>query len=502
MKMATAASAKGAEPTSQQKAKILLVDDSPDSLLALEAVLEDLGQELVKAPSGVEALRYLLEDDFAAILLDVKMPGMDGFETAAMIRARKRSQHTPILFLTGLKNDDYFARGYDLGAVDFLTKPILPAVLKAKVSVFIELHRKAQLLERQAVVLRDAERKFRGVLEAAPDAMVVSDAYEHIRMVNTQTERLFGLNREELIAKPLSALLPHGKDATAARSDGKIFPVEVISSQLKAQDGPLTISVIRDVTERRNAEERDRRANAELEEKVIERTKELRRSNEELRQFAYVSSHDLKEPLRMVSNYTQLLERSCQGGLGNEAAQYIGYILQGVNRMHGLIEDLLSYSEIDSRNTFFKTVDSGAALREALANLQVPIVESGAEITKTEMPAVTGDHIQLVRVFQNLIGNSIKYRSKETPRIQISSERREDEWVFSVRDNGIGIEPRYKESIFKLFKRLHARSEYPGNGVGLASCRKIIERHGGKIWLELDSGSGATFRFTVPAAND
>lgn len=500
--MATAVSPKGTETASQQRAKILLVDDSPDSLVALEAVLEELGQELVKAPSGVEALRYLLEDDFAAILLDVKMPGMDGFETAAMIRARKRSQHTPILFLTGLKNEDYFVRGYDLGAVDFLTKPIVAAVLKAKVSVFIELHRKAQLLERQAVVLRDAERKFRGVLEAAPDAMVVSDAYEHIRMVNTQTERLFGLNREELIGKPVSLLLPRGKNACAVRSDGKTFPMEVISSQLKSQDGPLTISVIRDITERRNAEERDRRANAELEEKVIERTTELRRSNEELRQFAYVASHDLKEPLRMVSNYTQLLDRSCQDSLGKEAEQYIGYILQGVNRMHGLIEDLLSYSEIDSRNTFFKTVDSGAALREALANLQVPIAESGAVITASTMPATTGDHIQLVRVFQNLIGNSIKYRSEEIPRIQISAERKDDEWEFSVRDNGIGIEPRYKESVFKLFKRLHARSEYPGNGVGLASCRKIIERHGGKIWLKSEAGTGATFCFTLPAAND
>jgi len=142
LKMATAASPKGAEPTQHQKAKILLVDDSPDSLLALEAVLEDLGQELVKAPSGVDALWYLLEDDFAAILLDVKMPGMDGFETAAMIRARRRSQHTPILFLTGLKDEDYFVRGYDLGAVDFLTNPIVPAVLKDKVSVIVELPRK------------------------------------------------------------------------------------------------------------------------------------------------------------------------------------------------------------------------------------------------------------------------------------------------------------------------------------------------------------------------
>jgi light-regulated signal transduction histidine kinase (bacteriophytochrome) len=332
--------------------------------------------------------------------------------------------------------------------------------------------------------------------------MVVSDAYEHIRMVNTQTERLFGLNREELIGKPVSLLLPRGKNACAVRSDGKTFPMEVISSQLKSQDGPLTISVIRDITERRNAEERDRRANAELEEKVIERTTELRRSNEELRQFAYVASHDLKEPLRMVSNYTQLLDRSCQDSLGKEAEQYIGYILQGVNRMHGLIEDLLSYSEIDSRNTFFKTVDSGAALREALANLQVPIAESGAVITASTMPATTGDHIQLVRVFQNLIGNSIKYRSEEIPRIQISAERKDDEWEFSVRDNGIGIEPRYKESVFKLFKRLHARSEYPGNGVGLASCRKIIERHGGKIWLKSEAGTGATFCFTLPAAND
>src|SRR6202140_1192759 len=191
-----------------ERAKILLVDDSPENLVSLEAALESLGQQLVLANSGMEALRHLLHDDFAAILLDVKMPEMDGFQTAELIRSRKRSRHTPILFLTGYKSDEHLFRGYDLGAVDFLFKPIVPEILRSKVAVFVELSRNTALLRRQTEVLGKAEQKFRSLLEAAPDAMIISPEEGEIGLVNSQVEVLFGFRRQELINQSIRVLVP------------------------------------------------------------------------------------------------------------------------------------------------------------------------------------------------------------------------------------------------------------------------------------------------------
>src|SRR5579872_4690477 len=198
-------------PTDQsprERAKILLVDDTPENLISLEAALEILGQELVLAQSGMQALRHMLEDDFAAVLLDVKMPEMDGFQTAELIRARRRSRHTPILFLTGYKSEEHLFRGYDLGAVDFLFKPIVPEILRSKVGVFVELSRNTALLERQAEVLRKAEHKFRSLLEAAPDAMAVVDGEGNIVLVNARAEKVFGYRRQELLGKSIGMLVP------------------------------------------------------------------------------------------------------------------------------------------------------------------------------------------------------------------------------------------------------------------------------------------------------
>src|ERR1700738_2228597 len=192
----------------QERVKILLVDDTPDNLVSLEAALEGLGQELVLARSGMEALRHLLDDDFAAILLDAKMPEMDGFQTAELIRSRKRSRHTPILFLTGYKSDEHLFRGYDLGAVDFLFKPIVPEVLRSKIGVFVELSRNTALLRRQAEILSKAEQKFRSLLEAAPDAMIISSEDGRIRLVHSQVEVMFGFRREEIVGQDIRALVP------------------------------------------------------------------------------------------------------------------------------------------------------------------------------------------------------------------------------------------------------------------------------------------------------
>ncbi|MCL4204549.1 MAG: HAMP domain-containing protein [Pirellulaceae bacterium] len=243
----------------------------------------------------------------------------------------------------------------------------------------------------------------------------------------------------------------------------------------------------------------------QLEEQVELRTqelsataKDLARSNTELEQFAYVASHDLQEPLRMVSSYLQLLQRKYQGQLDASADKYIAYAVDGAARMQRMINDLLAYSRVMTRGKAPEPTDCERAWADALANLERRIHESAAVVTHDPLPTVHADASQLIQVFQNLVGNAIKYHGAETPHVHASAQRQPGQWVFSVRDNGIGIEPQYFERIFVIFQRLHGKEEYSGTGIGLAVCKKIVERHGGKIWVESQYGTGSTFYFTIP----
>jgi signal transduction histidine kinase len=245
----------------------------------------------------------------------------------------------------------------------------------------------------------------------------------------------------------------------------------------------------KEVAERRRTEERLAKALANL-----------RRSNKELEQFAYVASHDLQEPLRMVSSYTQLLAERYKDRLDEKAAKYIHYAVDGSVRMQQLINDLLAFSRVRTRGTTLEPVDAGSVLGAALVNLQASIRESGAAVTHDDLPEVMADASQLVQVFQNVIGNAIKFRGDDPPRVHVSAEAGDGSWIFSVRDNGIGIDPKYHDKVFVIFQRLHTRREYPGTGIGLALCKRIVERHGGRIWFESEPQKGATFYFTLPSA--
>jgi len=364
--------------------------------------------------------------------------------------------------------------------------------------------------------LAQMEARYRGLLEAAPDAMVVVNQRGEIVLLNVQAEKQFGYRRDELLGQRLTNIIPEGfaerlvADAlrttaealaqqigtgielTGLRKDGSQFPIEIMLSPLESSEGVLVTAAIRDITARKAAEAR-----------LVQKVEELNRSNEELEQFAYIASHDLQEPLRMVASYTQLLSKRYKGKLDSDADQFIAFAVDGASRMQHLIQDLLAYSRVGKRGGELLDVSSEEALEQALINLRGAIEESGAVVTHDPLPRVMADADQLTQVLQNLVGNAIKYQRPGIPLIHLSVARdSEGIWLFSIRDNGLGIDSQFFEKIFGMFQRLHKREEFAGTGMGLAICKKIVERHGGKIWVESRPGAGSTFRFTLAASED
>jgi len=295
---------------------------------------------------------------------------------------------------------------------------------------------------------------------------------------------------------------PHQWEVKAP--DGSI--IEAYDFPFTDVDGtPLILEMDVDVTEQRQTQNALKKINETLEEQVKERTQELsksnielKRSNKELKQFAYISSHDLQEPLRMVTSFTQLLERRYKGQLDNEADDYIEFIVEGAHRMKYLIDDLLAFSRLNTQAKELESVELENVIDDVLSNLSVTIKENKACITYDPLPTVNADKTQMMQVFQNLIANAIKFQGSNPPKIHISAHKDEKEWKFAVTDNGIGIDPEYQKQIFEVFKRLHTREEYPGSGIGLSVSQKIIRRHGGNIWVESELGKGSTFYFTIP----
>ena len=255
------------------------------------------------------------------------------------------------------------------------------------------------------------------------------------------------------------------------------------------------------VAELQQAEAELKTLNEDLEKRVVERTLELKRSNEDLEQFAYVASHDLQEPLRMINSYLQLLRQRYKDQMDASAHEFIAFALDGSKRMHQLIHDLLAYSRVGTHGKEFVPTDGERALANALANLKVAIEESGAKITHDPLPTVLGDEVQLTQLFQNLLGNAVKFHGEAPPKVHLAAQRTGVDWEFSVCDNGIGIAEQDFQRIFIVFQRLHGGEKYPGTGIGLSVCKKIIERHGGRIWVESRLGKGTVFYFTIPAIN-
>jgi signal transduction histidine kinase len=368
----------------QPTSRVLLVDDRESNLSAMREILQGLADDVISARSGEEALRWCLKHDFAAILMDVRMPGMDGFEAASLIRQREPLRQTPILFITAYdKRSVDVLKGYAMGAVDYIFKPIEPEILRSKVTVFVDLHRSRE--------------------------------------------------QQKLLAEELAA-----------------------------------------------------------------KASELERSNLELEQFAHVAAHDLREPLRTMRSYVELIAERLGDSADPKVRKYVEHVVGGSERMRALIDDLLEYARLERQRKPLAAVSLDEVLDAALAGAEAGIREARAEIVRGPLPGVIGDRAQLVRVFENLVGNAVKFRGDAPPRIRVEGEERGREAVISVADNGIGVPAKDSERIFGLFERLHARTRYPGTGLGLAICKKIVERHGGRIWVESEPGQGSTFVFTLP----
>ena len=386
---------------SQDDVAVLIVDDRPDNLLALEAVLEPLDVRVAKATSGAEALRRLLSEEFAVILLDVQMPELDGFETARLVKARERTRNIPIIFLTAINREvEHQLEGYGSGAVDYMAKPFEPVVLRSKVSVFVDLFRQSRLIESQ--------------------------------------------------------------------------------NQLLAQ----------------RLEERDR-AQAALARQAVE----LERSNAELERFAFVASHDLREPLSVLGSLLALLADRHRAGSHADTEELLERAGSGVRRMCDMIERLLSYAQVSTGSLDFAEVDLGKVLDRARAELAERVQEVDARITADPLPTVVGDEFQLGRVFFHLLDNALEFRSDSDPEVHVGLTRRDDQWVISTRDNGIGMDAQEVARLFTMFVRLHPRERHPGAGLGLATCRRVVERHGGAIWAESIPGRGTTVSFTLPTGD-
>ena len=359
---------------------------------------------------------------------------------------------------------------------------------------------------------RQAEEEIKqlaAIVDSSDDAIISKTLDGIIVSWNKGAEKIYGYTAAEAIGQPVSILAPTGQSDEFAQilqkikqgknvthfetvrrvKNGQMISVSLTVSPVKDVSGKIVgaSTIARDISDRKLAEVKFQNALVDL-----------KRSNVELEQFAYVASHDLQEPLRMVSSYVQLLERRYRGKLDKDADEFIGFAVDGANRMQHLINDLLTFSRVGTRGKPFASISCDTALDQALENLQAAIQENKAIITRDPLPGVLADEGQMVQLFQNLVGNAIKFHEKKTPRVHISVKENPKEWVFGVRDNGIGIDPQYTERIFIIFQRLNSREMYAGTGIGLAMCKKIVERHGGRIWVESKPGQGATFFFTLP----
>ena len=510
---------------------ILLVEDNPDDeLLTLkELKRHNIINEVIVAHDGQEALDYLFGEDSykgrdanikpVVILLDLGLPKIDGLEVLRRTRADGRTKKIPVFVLTSSDKDENEIESFHMGATSFIRKPVnfnqlAEAIKSLNLCWQIKNIADYEVAKRKRAeeLLKESEEKYHSLIANIPSVTWITNANGKKTFISPNIEKVYGYTPKE-VCKAYKSLWfgrIHPEDVKFVKEaynnlfrNGNQFDIEY---RIKRKDGEwiwlhdkavttyekgganFAYGVFSDITDRKKAEE------------ILEHyVKELEKSNDELKQFAYVASHDLQEPLRMVSSFTRLLAERYKSKLDSDADDFITYAVDGAERMQTLISDLLDYSRERTQRRDLEPTNLKNVIGQALDNLKILIEENDAVVnTKDALPTVLAESSQLTRLFQNLINNAIKFRSERVPKIKVGVKSKKSEWLFSVKDNGIGIAPEFKERIFDIFRRLHSKEEYSGTGIGLAICKKIVTGYDGRIWVESEQGKGSTFYFTIP----
>ncbi len=484
--------------------RVLVVDDDRNNRELIARQLKRLGHEVTAVSSGAEALVVLLQSPQEVVLLDMLMPKLDGFQVLERIKADPSLREIPVIVVSALNEVPGVVRSLEIGAEDYLFKPIDSVLLAARINLCLEKKRLHDLQKRREADLHSAlervqmsEQRLR--LALAADRAVIwdldlatnkvieftEDGREINRDVDQMIERVHPDDRTRLRANLFDCIQSRREfrdQYRVAARDGSIVWFETMGALHMSPEGkPVRmIGVTRNITLRKEVEEA------------------LRRSNQDFQRFAMAASHDLQEPLRAVVKQLDSLLNPKRISEPDDDERVLRSASRSLSRMSRLIADLLDYSQMGAQRPKQQPVNSEGVLELVLSDLKPAIEETRAQITNTKLPMVLADFNMLHRVFQNLLSNSIKYRSRQPLKIHVAAKRKGDWWVFSVSDNGVGIDPKYKDAIFGVFRRLHG-SDVPGSGLGLAICHRIIEQLGGRIWLESTAGKGSTFYFTVPA---
>lgn len=626
--------------------KVLVVDDQPSNLRFLSKLLTAQGYQVYRAICGQLALNVAIAHCPDLILLDIRMPEMNGYEVCRRLKATAETEQIPVIFLSVLDEMNDKLQAFRVGGADYITKPFQVEEVLARIDKQVGLQKLQQQLKEQNYQLQQSQSLLASILNSSLDGVVAYSAVRNSEgnivdfqwlLINPAAEKFYGLLLNEIVGKNLLAELSQfrnnglfdlyvsvvetgetvDREFSYEHERDTIVWLHIVA--VKLNDG-LAVT-FRNITDRKRAEialrdseerfraifeqaavgiaktalcgqfmrvnpgfcqivryaesellqknwqaithpddiEADREYVSSLlsgniqtfslekrlvckdeavrwanvtvsamrdakgtpqylicaiedisERKLVQEllqasldtqtryAQELTRSNAELEQFSYVASHDLQAPLSTIAGYAQLLEKRCHNQLDAQGNKFIRNIVNSCGRMQALIDDLLEYSRVGRSEKPFDVIDCNLVFEDACANLQLAIRQDQASVTRGDLPRVRGDSFQLLQLFQNLIGNAIKYRSSEAPMVRVSASRQGDSWVFSVQDNGIGIAEQYHPRIFQLFQRLHSQKQYSGTGIGLAICQRIVDRHGGRLWVESEPNRGSTFYFSIP----
>jgi PAS domain S-box-containing protein len=536
--------------TSEEQVNILLVDDRAENLLALEAILEPLGENLVRAHSGDEALKCLLTDEFAAILLDVQMPGLNGFQTAELIKSRERTRYVPIIFLTAIsKDEEYVFRGYSVGAVDYMSKPFQPDVLRSKVSVFVDLYRKQRQLKRQERLLREAairevelehrarllaqEARLAQIVSTAMDAILVLDGQRRITLFNVAAERMFGRENRSVLGRPTNDLFPDGAldgvlaamagaeragagselhALTGARSNGERFPLEVSVSCLDVNGQRSYTLIARDMTERQRTEEAlrtqaislERNADElrELNEQLHTRQEELEHAMTARNRFYASMSHELRTPINAIIGYNTLLLDHIYGPLNDKQTHGLQRTHKAANHLLELVNDVLDLSKIEAGKIelSLQPVPFPAIIEDLFVTVRPLADEHGTPLelrVEGEAKAIISDPRRVRQILLNLLSNAIKFGRGKPITVETRLES-PDSIEVSVTDLGEGIEPDDVPRIFDEFVQLSNSQQLGGTGLGLPISKRLATLLGGSLYVTSTRGEGSTFRLMLP----